>query len=67
MKKSDVIAHFGSVSATAEALGITTNAVSMWTEAVPMGRQWQIENITGGALKADTSKSKSTQSEPQRA
>ncbi|MBB3142794.1 Cro/CI family transcriptional regulator [Halomonas organivorans] len=58
MKKSDVIAHFGSVSATAEALGITTQAVSLWADTVPMGRQWQIENITGGALRADTSKVK---------
>lgn len=52
MQKNDVIAHFGSVSAAAEALGITTQAISMWPKTVPMGRQYQLEKITAGKLRA---------------
>lgn len=52
MQKSDVIAHFGSVSAAADALGITSQAISMWPDAVPMGRQYQLEKITNGKLQA---------------
>lgn len=54
MLKKDVIDHYGSVSAIAESLGITPQAVSMWPEVVPLSRQWQIEILTSGSLKADT-------------
>lgn len=52
MRKSDVIDYFGSITAVAEALEITTQYVSMWPEVVPRSRQWQIEVLTGGKLKA---------------
>ncbi|KAA0017124.1 Cro/Cl family transcriptional regulator [Salinicola corii] len=52
MRKSDVIDHFGSITAVAEALEITTQYVSMWPEVVPRSRQWQIEVLTDGKLKA---------------
>lgn len=52
MKKHDVLEHFGGVVKTAQNLGITSQAVSMWS-SVPLGRQFQIERITGGELKAD--------------
>ncbi|WIX34126.1 Cro/CI family transcriptional regulator [Salinicola sp. JS01] len=52
MRKSQVIAYFGGVTATAEALELTTQAVSMWPEVVPRVRQWQIEVLTGGELRA---------------
>lgn len=53
MKKSDVIKHFGTVGAVAEALGIKGAAVSQWGEQVPMRRAYQIERITNGELKAE--------------
>ncbi|WP_129138816.1 Cro/CI family transcriptional regulator [Modicisalibacter coralii] len=54
MRKADVIHFFGSVGAVATALGITSQAVSLWPETVPLGRQFQLEKMTEGRLKADT-------------
>ena len=54
MTKSEIIAHFGNGSKAAQALGITRMAVNSWREnAVPMLRQYEIERLTKGALKAD--------------
>lgn len=53
MKKSDVIAYFGSRNKVAAALGITRVAVSTWPEIVPRLRQYELEELTGGKLKAD--------------
>ena len=56
MKPQDVIEHFGGQQKmVAQALGITIGAVSQWVTGgrVPMGRQWQIEAITRGKLRAD--------------
>lgn len=52
MLKSKVIKHFGSVTAVAEALGISSQAVSMWPDVVPVSRQFQLQLLTDGALKA---------------
>ncbi|MBA6096361.1 Cro/Cl family transcriptional regulator [Pseudomonas juntendi] len=52
MTKSQAIKHFGSISALAKALGVTYEAVRQWEE-VPELRQYQIERLTGGDLKAD--------------
>ena len=54
MKTKDAIAHFGSVRALADALGISVFAVYQWGEQVPThrGRDFQIEVLTGGKLKA---------------
>lgn len=52
MKKQDVINHFGSVKAVADALGITVQSVYEWPEDIPLGRQYQIELLTKGKLKA---------------
>lgn len=52
--KSEVINHFGSVGNVAAALNITSQAVSMWPEVVPLVRQYQIERLTNGALVTDT-------------
>ena len=54
MKKSQTIEHFGSVTALAKALGVTYEAVRQWSE-VPALRQYQLEHLTGGSLKADLS------------
>ncbi len=53
MNKSDVLSYFGGVAATAKALGISHVAVSKWGYTIPQGRAYQIEVLTGGALKAD--------------
>lgn len=52
MTKTQVIKHFGSVSALAKALSVTYEAVRQWDD-VPELRQYQIERITKGALKAE--------------
>ncbi len=52
MQKSAVLEHFGTVTATAKALGISHVAVSKWSETIPQGRAYQIEVLTGGKLKA---------------
>ena len=51
MKKDEVLAYYGTQRQLAQALGITQAAVSAWRE-VPMLRQYQLERLTGGALKA---------------
>jgi hypothetical protein len=53
MKKTDVIKFFGSVTATAKALGVKGQAVSMWGEAIPMRRAYQVERLSDGKLKAE--------------
>ena len=52
MNKSQAIEHFGSVSALAQALGVTYEAVRQWDD-VPELRQYQLEHLTGGSLTAD--------------
>ncbi|HAI34260.1 MAG TPA: Cro/Cl family transcriptional regulator [Alcanivorax sp.] len=54
MKKSEVIEFFGGVQQTADALGIRYQSVREWPEeGVPEGRQYQIQVLTQGELKAD--------------
>lgn len=53
MKTDDVIAHFGGITPLAKALGVKTQAISQWGENIPKLRAYQIEVLTGGALKAD--------------
>lgn len=53
MKTQDVIDFFGSREKVAEALGIeSVSSISHWKEHVPLLRQYQIEVLTKGALKA---------------
>jgi molybdenum-dependent DNA-binding transcriptional regulator ModE len=52
MTQTQAIEHFGSVSALAKALNVTYEAVRQWN-GVPELRQYQIERITLGALKAE--------------
>lgn len=61
MTPDELIAHFGGISATARALGVKPPSVSEWKAAgrVPPGRQYQIEVVTDGALRADRSDSSS--------
>lgn len=55
MTPREVIAYFGNQNRTAIALEISREAVRKWVDrgAVPKLRQYQIEKVTKGALKAD--------------
>ena len=53
MKKQEVIAYFGSVKATAAALGITSQAVSQWPERVPKESQKTVYIVTEGKLQME--------------
>jgi hypothetical protein len=54
MTYGEVIAHFGSQAQAARALGINQASVSVWRlRGVPLGRQYQLEIVTTGALKVD--------------
>lgn len=59
MKKKDVIAHFGSVGAVADALNIKGQAVSQWGDDVPIRRAYEIERVTKGVLTVESSRSNS--------
>ena len=52
MRKEDAIRFFGSATKLARALGISKQAISKWGDHVPEGRDYQIEVLTEGALKA---------------
>lgn len=60
MKTKDVISFFQTPSNAARALGITRQAVNSWGKYPPLGRQFQIELLTGGKLKATTSDTHTT-------
>lgn len=54
MNYADLIAHFGSQSKVARALNVKPPSVHEWKKVgIPQTRQYQIEVVTGGALKAD--------------
>src|SRR5712691_10492691 len=52
MDKATAIAHYGSASKLARALGVKPAAVITWQE-IPRLRQYQLEVLTEGKLKAD--------------
>ncbi|OLF82683.1 hypothetical protein AWH63_06675 [Marinobacter sp. C18] len=53
MTLTDVLEHFKvKPSELAEKLGVTPGAISQWKDGIPEGRQWQIQLMTDGALKA---------------
>lgn len=52
MTKDEVIAHFGSQAAAAEALGIKQPSVANWGDPLPELRQLELERLTKGALRA---------------
>jgi hypothetical protein len=55
MTYEQVKRHFGSQGAIARALGIRQASVAGWKQAarVPHGRQYELQVLTGGVLKAD--------------
>ena len=52
MTTEEAIDHYGGVRALAYSLGLTTAAVYAWGRYPPLGRQYQLEIKTGGALRA---------------
>jgi DNA-binding transcriptional regulator YdaS (Cro superfamily) len=55
MLKTAAVAHFGTALALARALGIASASVSEWGEVVPKGRAYELQVMTGGVLRVDTS------------
>ena len=53
MLKADVIAYFGGVRAVAEALKLSTQAVTAWKTVIPEVNAWRNFRLTKGALKID--------------
>jgi hypothetical protein len=53
MNFDQVISHFGTQQKTANALGLSQSSIAEWKKnGIPEGRQFQIQVITGGALRA---------------
>lgn len=54
MTPRDVVKHFGGIVAAADALGVTRQAIYMWLKRrrIPAQRAYQVQVVTGGALKA---------------
>lgn len=56
MRLDKAIEHFGSKAALARAVGVSKQALWKWEKngnRVPLGRAYQLEVITDGALKAE--------------
>jgi len=58
MTTQDLINHFGTQAKAAAALGIKQPSIAGWVAngKIPEGRQYQIQILTGGVLKADQQK-----------
>lgn len=55
MTTQEAVNYFGGRKIDlARALGIRPSAVTMWGNEIPLLRQYQIEHLTKGALKAKT-------------
>ena len=56
MKTKEVIKYFGSKNGIAQGLKLRcpNSIYTNWKEYPPIARQWQIELITNGALKAES-------------
>lgn len=53
MLKQTVLEFFGSGAEVARQLNVDRAAVSQWPPVVPMGRAYQIQALTNGALMVD--------------
>lgn len=55
MTYDEVLTHFGSQKAVADALDLSQPSISDWRRlgSIPHIRQLQLEHLTGGVLKAD--------------
>lgn len=57
MKTTDAAAFFGSKKKLADVLLINPSAVTQWGEFVPESRQYQLQVLTKGKLKASEKQS----------
>ena len=53
MKTKEAINYFGGIKKLADALGVWPQVIYQWGEFPPMGRQYELEVKTMGALKAE--------------
>lgn len=53
MLKTTALAYFKTLSALAQALGVTLQAVSQWGTLVPESSAYKLESITRGKLRVD--------------
>lgn len=53
MKKTDVIAFYGTQTAVARAAGVTVSAVSQWPELIPERMAWRLQYATTGRLRVN--------------
>lgn len=53
MKTRDAANFFGSKKKLADALGIQPSAVTMWGDSIPVSRQYQIQVLSKGKLRAE--------------
>ncbi|MDP9705523.1 MULTISPECIES: Cro/CI family transcriptional regulator [Rahnella] len=53
MFKQDLVAHFGTATAAAKALGVSKSTVSLWKDIVPWQYALLAEKATNGAIKYD--------------
>jgi len=53
MLKSDVVAYYGGIRAVAEALKLSTQAVTAWKAVIPEVNAWRIFSLTKGELTID--------------
>lgn len=56
MTTAEVVEFFGSKAAVAKALGIKLPSVSEWGDEPPRARQYQLQVMTKGKLKASPKK-----------
>lgn len=55
MLKTEVVAHFGSQQAVADALNLSKQAISRWEDIIPQGVAYRLQIVTGGVLQVDPS------------
>ncbi len=55
MLKSDVLKYFGTRTAVARFLKISSSAVTQWQDIIPEKQAYRLENLTNGKLKVDAS------------
>lgn len=53
MKTQEAIDYYGGIKKLADAIGIWPQVIYTWGDTPPMGRQYELEVKTEGALKAD--------------
>jgi len=54
MTYKQLLDHFGGQQKVADALNCKQNTVSDWRDGIPRGRQFEIKDLTDGALQVDT-------------